>query len=104
MFFILAPTKQKRISLLGKTIMPKNFTTNRISFLNLGRRGFSDIIFLLKETEYGLEEQGSIPGRYISLHYQGWGPPGLLTNGYHKLFPWGLSIWNMKLTNHFQLL
>jgi len=28
------------------------------------------------------------------------GPSSLLSNGYHRLFPWGQSGWGVKLTTH----
>jgi len=40
---------------------------------------------------------------FSSLCHRVWDLPGLLSNGYKVLFPWGLSGWGAKLTTHLHL-
>jgi hypothetical protein len=58
---------------------------------------------------YGVEGQGSIPGRgkiFYSTPQRTdrlWIPPSLLADGYTLLFPRGYSGWGLKLSTHLYL-
>jgi hypothetical protein len=54
---------------------------------------------------YGLDGQSSIPcrGNPPQCPDQLWGPPSLLSDGYQRQFPGGLSGWGMKVTTDLNL-